>query len=1163
MIIAAALLSLALLPQAAHAEAPHAEVVVLGYNVTDRCGSTLQPGEEGNLTLSLAFLSSQEVAEYIVLEPVAPPGLRIEPAEALWGKYILPGERRDIVFNITASRALPPGNYSVALRYRIYLIDGGVVEGETNFTVPVKPCPPGGLQVDASIGPYTYPGTSGAEVTVRVRSRGGNVTNLTLTLYLPDGFRPHSRTFHVDFVAANETLRFVVRGVFIPLWIRPGNYSVRITYSYDCKVCNATALLERQVLIPFRVVEPPPLNVSLLRAGWADGYAYTGEKGALYEAVLQLLEPVRVTGLNYTVTLPPGFRAEPGTSLNGFQETSIGYGDTLQLQLRLDTPSTPGNYTGLLAGYARVEDNGTTTWRPLRFTLPMDTQPPRLQFRLLHARWASWIAGPSGYSLNARLTLLYLGNDTVRDIVLNATTTPPATIRGNTTSLVVSATPVSNTVFEVNVPGIVVPNGTREVRIVLRGIAVASTPSNGIYTTPLRLEATLPVPREEPLRLLQALTSPPHVLAGAGRVELQLRLANHGATALRLLWLNATQLPEGIRYLGTQGSCLETGLAPGDACTVTLILNVTSDASLGVQSLEVLAAYSFQTGEGLVEATRVFHIPLIVEDPWGYVQRLQLLDAHWSSATGSPRPVVAGDTAVPLLVTIYNPGPWDARGVTARLEGWNSTTATCTALAAHSSCTLTLYVDTPSEPITEPRLVLSYTVEPYGATVRASIHIPLALPLASPQEAFKISSITWGTPPTPGSRTAQLIVSLSPDPRLVSEIASAYLLLPQGLVYPQTGGKEAPLVPATETFSRAVALLAQGGAAAKQLRLLLPQVPQAGVTAGSAGTVLETTVAVTEPFSKPKEAVLVLVWRGPGGDLHTSRYPVLIPPAGSAGTLIVWSEPRSPMRGGVANFTLHVANEGTAPAYNVYLYIAPLSRTGFPVKPVIPLGRLDPGRTVTIHIPITFNPESFTGSKTYTFAALAAVVYQDAGGFQRFINATVSSILEPVVRLVLEKAKAEVKGSEVSVSGVVLNTGLETAYSARLVASCCGNETSYFIGNVEPGTETPFKISLRSRGARPGNRLKILVEYMDSYGYRYREEGYVTLLQVEAPQPHSGAAKPRASQQHAAGSMIYLGAAAAVAVSAAVLLWLRRSKGREEELSFPEEEPGEEGSAER
>ena len=92
--------------------------------------------------------------------------------------------------------------------------------------------------------------------------------------------------------------------------------------------------------------------------------------------------------------------------------------------------------------------------------------------------------------------------------------------------------------------------------------------------------------------------------------------------------------------------------------------------------------------------------------------------------------------------------------------------------------------------------------------------------------------------------------------------------------------------------------------------------------------------------------------------------------------------------------------------------------------------------------------------------------------------------------------------------------------------------------------------------------MKILVEYMDSYGYRYREESYVTLLQAEAPQPHSGAAKPHIGQQHAAGSIVYLGAAAAVAVSAAVLLWFRKSRGREEALSIPEEEPGEEGSAE-
>jgi len=1138
---ATALIMLALLAASATAAAGEDSgkgVAVLQYQVTDLCGGQLQAGEEGLAKILLLYLPGQAAAEYVNITLRATWGGEASPSTLLWGPVLLPGDSKLFEIRLKVPPSTPPGLYRLEANYTVIYLDGSRYRGSFAVAVPLRGCPSHGLRVHARLEPFNYPGTNGARLVVELENPGNEtLRNATARLVLPPGWRPRSSFFELGVLGANRSTTLRVEDVYVPAWLRPGVYTARLELNYTCSLCGRNTTFTQEVPVEIRVDAAPPLHIALLGAAWRDGYAYVDEKGARLDIRIQVLEPLRVTGLNYSLSLPPGFRASPGTRLRGFTATQLGYGDAALLGFQVDTPRRPGCYRFNLTLYARVEDNGTTTWRPAAASSELCVSRPRLALQLLQAYWSTWVVGERGYGLTARLRLLYRGNDTLTGLTLNATALPPAGVRGNTSSPISYTTPAtSGTVITLDVAGVTAPRNASSVTIMLRGVATASTPSGGSYTAPVELEAVLPLPRERPLRLIWYNYTPPVVLPGAGTVSVKLRFEANTTAPLRILWAEPRGLPPGVAFLGASGGCLDAVLAPGSACSLTMNMNVSNRAAPGRWSYRVAVSLTYQASDGLVEVVEVFTLRLKVGEPGRYVPRLELVDAHWVDAAGNPVQVLPGDRDAALRVTLYNPGPFAVSSLRARLEGWESTSSTCQAVPAGGFCTLTLYVTPPRRPGPRPTLLLAYRSTIYGATVEARETLGIEVAVADPREAFNVTGVEWLTPPEPGSRTAKLGVALEPDPRLVASIVSVKLELPDWLASPQTGLHTVELRRASSGPPGWLLRSARGGNAAALVQLLARQ----GETAATAGARYEAEVAVSP--SAPgtgSTARLVIAWRSPHGSLHVNTYNVTLPPPVSASTLIVWSKPRSPMRGGVANFTVYVANRGNGVAYDAYLYLAPLSRTGFPTRPVIALGSLRPGEVREVTVPIVFNPSTFAGEKSYTFAAMAALVYDDQLGFRRFVNATVSSIMEPVVRVVVKSARVRIEGGDVVATGVLANTGLDPASSVAVTLRVGNRSASEFLGNMDPGTETPFKVVLRgAAGQAKHTGALINVTYMDQYGYSYRvglrlaaEEAGGAAPAAVQPRVEKAKGGPAVGRLAEAAAGVAIGFAAGVAVS--------------------------------
>ena len=1126
--------------------------MLLYANASTPCGGPPAPGLNATLTVALAYLGPSP-GLYATAQPLAPKGITAEPPVLHAGPGLLPGDTVTLRFNITVSPETQPGVYNVTLRLRVAYLYGG--SAEENITVPIRvaPCPRRGVDVKARIEPFSYPGTSGARLVLTITNHGpGNLTNASLELRLPKGWRPEKRTISIGTLRENETRSITVTNVFIPLSTRPGTYEAEANLTYTCSICGHRVNASLRLRVPLRVEEPPSPRLAVLRMGWNDGYAYPGEHNALLVLTFQLLEPRRVTGVNYTLTLPQWLHPSPGSAAAGYTATTLGYGSTLTITQRLDVDAAtePGECGTLSARLMlRVEENGSTTWLPAVLEKRLCVSQPRPGLDLAAWQWSTWVAGPRGYGLEARLTLIHDGPDTLRWVAFNATAEPPAGVRGG---YYASRAEAENTatygLAEITIPGITVPRGLRAVTLHVKGVAAYTTPSGGAYTAPFSLTVTLPVPSEQTvLAVTGAYTTPERLVRGMGRATLHVTLVNNGTTPLTVYNASLQGLPQGVEQLSTGGTCTAT-IAPGSTCTLDIELNISDTARASTTHPVLRIDYSYRQQGGLVTATTEAPLTLVIHDPAALAQRLALVAAEWNNpATGQPITVLPGDRGAPLRVTLYNPGPWTATAIAIHLEGggWSSTTATCTAIAAHQACTATIYVDVPNTTSKPPTLVAEYTVAPQGAAVRLTQRWSLNLRIEEPGGAVTPVTAWWATAPEEGSRSAILAVAVATDPSRASTIEWLRLRLPEGLEAPE-GGATVTLRPANTASPGLQSLAALAHAAGINTKLLETVAEQAAGTAGSSG-VYEARVAVTKPSPAGGTAVLIAAWRDPLGALHVTEASIHIPPWGSPGTLIAWAEPRAPMRGGVANITVILKNDGSAPAYNIYAYLVPAGTAAAPVTPVKHIPALGPGQEAKLTYTLAYNPAGFAGTKTYTFTGVLAVVYDDPSTGRRYANYTIAAILEPPVRLTLRSLEATAEPGKLVVKAVVVNTGLETAESVQAVVKAGNATATYFIGSIDPGSETPFRVTLPATQAREVN---VTITYMDQYGYTYRLTASTQAKPAPPPpQPATQSAGGVKGGETVPRRALALGGAAALAAAAA--LWLRRRRGGEEQL--PEE----------
>ncbi|MEM4743886.1 MAG: hypothetical protein QXW24_02650 [Ignisphaera sp.] len=199
------------------------------------------------------------------------------------------------------------------------------------------------------------------------------------------------------------------------------------------------------------------------------------------------------------------------------------------------------------------------------------------------------------------------------------------------------------------------------------------------------------------------------------------------------------------------------------------------------------------------------------------------------------------------------------------------------------------------------------------------------------------------------------------------------------------------------------------------------------------------------------------------------------------------------IKNGSATITIGLMNIGSAPIYNVYVYLIPQTPLLIPSGGLRYVDTLRPNITEYISFQLVYNPMAlFSGTAMqavrYTTAVfMLTILYRDASGYIRYVNTSVASLIEPFIDLEIVNIKASGVGNTLTVSGTIVNYGLATARNVEVAvleeSRVLGRS---FLGDLDPASQYAFRVE--ASVDRPISPLILRISYRDEYGIsRYVE----------------------------------------------------------------------------
>ncbi|MET1128319.1 MAG: NEW3 domain-containing protein [Thermoproteota archaeon] len=1053
---------------------------------------------------------------------------------------------------------LKPGSYTVTATVEaIASVDGEVksYRWRQKLGLELSPLPELHLNlVDVQWGgTCVSPGSVDVPLTLTFQSmEPAALSNIEVRLLLPEGFSVDGRRA----ASAQADIDVVEYGGFFTMSFsldvnasEPGVYPLNLKVQALESSNGVTIPHVYSATLQLPVCPSSTWAPLLERAEWVDGRAYPGEQGATLRLVLRGADEGTISGIRLELHLPPGFTSSTGAPRAWLEVEGglTGYGDTLEVlaELNIGDKVEPGTYYANLTLHAILERGGSRVPVQASYVLPLTvSRAPSSPFRVVDTSWLSWVVGDESYSATALVRLLYLGEDTLRSLIVNATVTSGGSIRGNATYVVVVQEGLgaqAYDVLEVQVPNIAVNPRADAVELKLHVTAVRETPSGGTYESSQELSVRLPARREKPLAVAGVYTEPAHLLPGARSANVNLHLLNTAPSPVRVV--SASVSASYLQVLDVGGSCVEAQVQPGDTCVLTLTVDVDEDVEPGVHSLPIRVAYSYVGGEQTILGAEVLTVSLIVEDVGQHAPSITVRRAYWAlTPDGEPLDAYPGSKAT-LQLEVYNAGPTPAFGVKALLKpvgGWASIEeqpGVCEQLQPGDSCTLTAVLSVGNS--TQPGLhalevQLTYLFRSYNLNKEISQTTTIEVEVSDPAEAVSVLLVSWAKAPTPGSASNVLRVAVYRDPSRASSIEYVELVLPPGLKDPSDGDTVVVALAAGQTAA------AQYGAGAGGLERLLQPLQQLQVP--STVELFAARVYAEQATLERQEMLARIVWVDRFGTVLSTIQPVILVPGYSPPQIVVSAPPRILMEEGEAELVLSLNNPGPSPVRNVYVILVPSRVTvALPNRAVEYVPYIEAGGSANVTFTLRLVPGA--EASTQTFSIGVSVLYEDVFGTLQSFNTSVSLLLVPRYNVEVRGVKATWTNGTLKVSGSLVNLGTQSVESAVVEILVGGKVVAEtFLGTVDPSSEYPFYVEAQLTG-KP-NTIEIRALYRDAYGVKYSTSTTVTVSE----EPSAASAVSMESSAEVGGVPTFAKAviatsAASVAVALAYMLKRRRRRG--------------------
>lgn len=1098
--------------------------VLEGYSYRSRSGGDIYPGSSATvLTVDLRYTGSNNViSPYACL--VLPEGFTIRGSQCTSGVYTngtyihkaSPGDVLRFTYTIDVSRNTTPGEYYFTLNISYYIEGSSALEYYAlAIPVTVSSYPRLVLTVEkAYFTPYGYPGSNPVNLYVELVNNGNTtITSMDLTLELPgEYFTPSEvNTSYTGNVDPGGSASVLFNNIQVKPYTQPGSYTVRMHVSAELSTSDGVTYRDDgELVFQVTVGSTPPLDIRVLDYSLTAQYPLPGLNNTGIRFIIQSLEPNTVRILYLNAELNGAFTGNGSRTI--IQEVSqvLSYMDTLELRI---TGLNIAEDTGVVEAYIELNCmvNRDQSWYPasysMRLAIPLEASP-ELNVRIVNATWSTSTAYPGATGLGITVTLLNNEGFSIRDgdVVLRL----PMVFRPGelvARNIVVNQYSLTEIVFTgIDIAPDASP-GTYEAYMTLRGFLV----NNDGSTKYVELAFTIGVRVSNPGELLGwrpvlELTdyfwgdgTPTYMYPGNPRAGLTIVVINTGIYQVSSLELEITT-PSDVTPLTRNTTCATT-LPPGSTCQAVFYLDL-SGATPGVKYFNVTARYrvnAFNTGIYFNESLS-FSL-LLPEYRAGEGVRVA------SSSWAGNNPVYPGERGAVFTVQLVNLEPYPVYSLWVSIEpplcmmlheGLNNTTYIPGPVNSLQSVSISYTIDVkcskPGQYI--GYLNINYYVQYAGGGFRRSIREQLLFTISSLENTVEVVKAGWvGGAPTEGGRGVSYMVVMRNNgfPSISNPVLTLYL--PQGLSDALTGSREATVTPSSIIPSQQLQQILQEGIPDLSGILQMLQATQAQQPASIQRGDLMVFIArlnILNASAGLYEVPFTLSFTDHWGYVYSVNSTLAMQIQYQPSLLTV--HPASPIiyfANGSSILDIDVVNEYDSPVYNVYIALIPASNNAIPQGAVKYVDMIPGNSSVRIRYEIIYNPISISIGGGATASPSSAVftvslIYRDVYGYIGSINTTLSAIIRPFINLELTEdtsARYYDNAGKLSVNGVILNTGLAQARSVY-VKVFYGDASGYmFIGDIDPSSQTPFRVDLYS--SRYLDNCSLIIEFKDEYNTLY------------------------------------------------------------------------------
>jgi len=959
-----------------------------------------------------------------------------------------------------------------------------------------------------------YPGSINNQLVIIVDNRDYMDLRSVVARLSSKDLYPSETTVFIQGISSGSRAQINIQ-VSIPQNVSPGDHVGILMLNYVASYSSTSFLGSNILQITYRIDKAPKPLIELIYYGWIDTEAYNGSVGNRLRIIIRNGDILPINSFiaeldvsscckiydrdRYVVS---GNRLDPGSDV-----------ELIFDHIDIPNETAPGTYflrlnISGLAGFQNSE-----FWFNIIYNISIEIKRPSLYIELLDYGWSR----TSVYQNTSRASIYVILRSYSKDIIsqIIASLELINTISSTGSRYVVSTT-TSNINYgdsvRISFDNIEINTSVLDAKL---HIKATLTSGSVRYLAEKNFDLKINTVKEKILEISYVQTlyqgNPAPLLASARDVVLRIGFVNRLPEPISSV-SPSIETPDLIIVRGVGGTCL-SGVGGGGSCYIDLYLDVSEKIQPGTQKINIsLDIYKNVEGSSVSIAREMFTIPIVVEDPMKYSGAPEIISVYWG--TTSPTPVFNYSRYVPMTIRVMNVGRYPIYGVSVSVESENlvpvRNSDTCSAtLQVGGYCSATLYFDINTS-LNEIllKIIIRYISNEYGSYVILSktFYVTTRLENISIRDYMRssveyITSMWLEGSVEPFSLGVHLMIIFRNN--FVENIKGPYLILrlPDGFTSSIDNSSVLRLVPTQMNIQQIQGLISQNILSTAQISNILGSLP---------------TVSSSQTYSKGDFIIFVaqinifnvslgiykaygeLIYTDDLGVLRVEPVEIVMPVIGSTKYIDVQISSPLIMNQSRGHMMINLINRGSAPIYNVYLSVAPMATPLVIASPsVYYIDKIDPGVVNRIIFNISYNPYTSyqTEIKYGTVPLTISIIYRDPSGSIKTFNTTYAVIVEPFIELILRDVSARYReGFGVEFSGTLINMGSVTAQRVEVEACIENRCESTVVGDIDPGTQSAFRLEIKIPGVR-NNTLLAQIRYYDSYN-RLQKIEYNISIQI-------------------------------------------------------------------